>query len=90
MPTVLFQVIGNVVASTGLDTTRLPLPQIVDWLLTTSGLKFTITHTRDELIRLRHAAGERLSDLANEFGISPQRVHQIVILKQNGIDALER
>jgi hypothetical protein len=39
------------------------------------------TKTRDELIRNRNSAGERLSDLAREFDISPQRVFQIVHLK---------
>lgn len=39
------------------------------------------TKTRDEIIRKRHAVGERLSDLAREFGISPQRVYQIVNIK---------
>lgn len=38
--------------------------------------------TRDALIRKRHAKGEALSDLAREYGISPQRVYQI-IRKQN-------
>lgn len=33
---------------------------------------------RDVLIRARHTAGEALSDLAREFGISPQRAWQIV------------
>jgi transposase-like protein len=33
---------------------------------------------RDEIIRERYAAGEALSDLAREFGVSPQRVYQIV------------
>jgi Mor family transcriptional regulator len=36
------------------------------------------TQTRNQQIRERYAAGERLSDLAREFGISPQRVYQIV------------
>ena len=36
------------------------------------------TQTRDELICKRHGAGESQSALAREFGISPQRVHQIV------------
>jgi len=74
----LFQANGNRVVPTGLEIIRLPLPQIIDWLLTTSGLKSAVTQTRDELIRLRHSAGEKLSDLAREFGISPQRVNQIV------------
>ena len=33
---------------------------------------------RDEIIHKRHAAGEGVADLAREFGISPQRVYQIV------------
>jgi hypothetical protein len=40
------------------------------------------TRSRDELIRKRYAAGERISDLAREFGITPQHVHQIVNDKQ--------
>ena len=55
------------------------MPEIVEWLLLTAGLK---THggkvRRDELIRKRNAEGESLSQLAHEFGVSPQRVHQIV------------
>jgi len=39
--------------------------------------RFT-TKTRDEIIRQRHAKGESLSILAREYGISPQRVFQIV------------
>ena len=34
--------------------------------------------SRPEQIRQRYASGERLSDLAREYGISPQRVWQIV------------
>lgn len=66
------------VAPTGRDIIRLPLVDIVDWLLTASGLKKSIQITRDELIRIRHAAGETLSALAREYGVSPQRVFQIV------------
>ena len=36
------------------------------------------TKSRDELIRKRHNAGESQSALAREFGVSPQRVHQII------------
>jgi DNA-binding MarR family transcriptional regulator len=36
------------------------------------------TNQRDQTIRERYRRGERISDLAREFGISPQRVHQIV------------
>jgi hypothetical protein len=34
--------------------------------------------TRNEIIRQRFAAGEGLSDLGREFGLTPQRIHQIV------------
>jgi DNA-directed RNA polymerase sigma subunit (sigma70/sigma32) len=57
------------------------LAEIIEWLLTTSGLKYAVQVTRDEIIRLRYAGGETLSALAREFGISPQRVHQIVNFK---------
>ena len=33
---------------------------------------------RNVLIRARHAVGETLTDLAREFGISPQRAWQIM------------
>ncbi|HYO88454.1 MAG TPA: helix-turn-helix domain-containing protein [Candidatus Limnocylindrales bacterium] len=36
------------------------------------------TAQRNLLIQIRHAAGDRLSDIAREYGISPQRVWQIV------------
>ena len=36
------------------------------------------TKSCDEIIRKRWAAGERQSDLAREYGISPQRVFQII------------
>lgn len=35
---------------------------------------------RDAILKIRHAAGETLSALAGEFGLSPQRVFQIVKL----------
>ncbi len=37
------------------------------------------TAQRNYLIQLRHTAGESQSDLAREYGISPQRVWQIVM-----------
>lgn len=74
----LLQADGNPVVPTGLDIIRLPLAEIVEWLLTASGLKQATHYTRDELIRMRHEAGERLSNLAREFDISPQRAYQIV------------
>lgn len=36
------------------------------------------TRQRNEQLRARVANGERISDLAREYGISPQRVDQIV------------
>ena len=35
-------------------------------------------HARNAEIRARHRAGESLSTLAEAFGISEQRIHQIV------------
>ena len=37
---------------------------------------------RNAQIRARYANGEALSDLAREFGLSPQRVYQIVHRKR--------
>jgi hypothetical protein len=45
------------------------------------GLRRTAQRSRNELIRLRYAAGESISELTRAFGISPQRVHQIVSFK---------
>jgi hypothetical protein len=36
------------------------------------------TAQRNNLIRERYAAGEKISELARAFGISPQRIFQIV------------
>jgi hypothetical protein len=36
------------------------------------------TQQRDQIIRDRYSRGEAISDLAREYGISPQRVFQIV------------
>lgn len=41
------------------------------------------TQNRDTIIRQRAALGERPSDLAREYGISPQRVYQILRFKQH-------
>ncbi len=41
------------------------------------------TQDRDTLIRQRAELGERPSDLAREYGISPQRVYQILRFKQH-------
>ena len=36
------------------------------------------TRERNIIIRARYAAGETQAQLARDFGLSPQRVHQIV------------
>jgi len=41
------------------------------------------TQDRDGLIRQRASLGERPSDLAREYSISPQRVYQILRFKQH-------
>jgi ribosome-binding protein aMBF1 (putative translation factor) len=41
------------------------------------------THERNIIIRARHAAGVSQADLARQFGISYQRVHQIVHGRRN-------
>jgi hypothetical protein len=38
--------------------------------------------SRDDMIRLRYAEGERLSKLAREYGLTPARIHQIVKRKK--------
>lgn len=67
---------------TGAELLRQPLQWIVDWLLIFGGLRHTMQMSRNEYIRLQYAAGETLTELARAFGISPQRVHQIVNFKQ--------
>lgn len=48
-------------------------------MLTLTGIKSAQPNvSRNEAIRHRYAKGESLSDLASEYGISPQRVYQIV------------
>jgi hypothetical protein len=70
----------RIIAPAGLGDSGLSwgesLKRMSVWLLEHVGLK--TERSRNELIRLRHAAGEKLSDLAREYGLSPQRVHQIV------------
>ena len=41
-------------------------------------LYYQLHTTRDETIRQRHAKGERVSDLAKAFGLTPARISQIV------------
>lgn len=67
------------VTLTGLQHRGLSLSHLSQWLLSVGGLKRpTNVISRNDLIRLRHQSGETLSDLANEYSISPQRVYQIV------------
>jgi hypothetical protein len=40
------------------------------------------TKARNAVIRQRYQAGEGLSDLGREFGLTPQRVYQIVHYKR--------
>ena len=40
--------------------------------------KKRIISARNRAIRTRHAAGEHMSDLAREYGVSHQRISQIV------------
>lgn len=48
-------------------------------MLTLTGIKSAQPNlSRNEIFRLRYAKGESLSDRANGFGISPQRVYQCV------------
>jgi hypothetical protein len=69
--------------STGLELLRRSLSEAVEWLLIFGGLRRTVEQvSRNELLRLRFAAGEALSDLARAFGISPQRAYQIVHFKR--------
>jgi transposase-like protein len=69
------------VTPTGLELLRRSLREVVAWLLEVGGFRRTAQRSRNELIRLRYAAGETISELARAFGISPQRVYQIVNFK---------
>lgn len=52
------------------------------WLLEFLGL-IRPDVRRDDVIRRRYTAGETLSDLARAYGLSPQRVYQIVHGRQH-------
>jgi hypothetical protein len=68
--------------STGDEIRRQPLAKVIHWFFIFIGFWKSETQlSRNELIRLRAAAGEALSDLARAFEISPQRVYQIVHFK---------
>ena len=42
----------------------------------------SLLEERNRIIRARHEAGESQADLAREFGLSYQRVHQIIHSKR--------
>lgn len=64
---------------TGYEPVGLSLPSVIQWLLDYIGItQENLPDNRNARIRERFALGEALSDLAREFGISPQRVYQIV------------
>jgi len=70
------------IAPTRFGLIRQPLEEIIQWLLVFGELRDKPNqHNRNTEIRRRHGSGEPLSHLAREFGISPQRVHQIVNFK---------
>jgi hypothetical protein len=67
------------VTLTGNEHIRFSLSSVVKWLLKHCGItREKMPKNRNERIRERYALGEALSELAREFGISPQRVYQIV------------
>jgi helix-turn-helix resolvase-like protein len=67
---------SNLVGATGLHT---PSKTAVQGTHAAPYSDFRLdSKARDEIIHKRHAAGEGVADLAREFGISPQRVYQIV------------
>ena len=72
---------GTNLTPTGLELLGRSLTEVVAWLLEVGGFRRTVQRSRNQLIRLRYAAGESICELARAFGISPQRVHQIVNFK---------
>jgi Mor family transcriptional regulator len=69
---------------TGVWVKRFSLQQFVKQFLVAIGLRRDGTPLpRNKLIQMRYDAGEGLSDLARAFGLSPQRVYQVVHCKRN-------
>lgn len=67
---------------TGLDIIRLSFSVMVQEYISGIGLRRNKgDYSRNQLILARHSGGEGLSEIALEFGISVQRVHQIVRFK---------
>lgn len=82
MVLILFQVEVHLVALTGLDILRRSLAEVTHWLFVLTKFWKGNQLSRNELLRLRFAAGESLSELARAFGISPQRAYQIAHFKR--------
>jgi hypothetical protein len=59
------------------------LPRVAQRLLKFCGIVPQIPSNRNEVIRARYADGEGISDLANIFDLSPQRIFQIVKSKNH-------
>jgi hypothetical protein len=55
-------------------------PNRLTWATASLLDRFYHQPTRDDVIRQRHAAGERTGDLAREYGLSAARVSQIINL----------
>lgn len=53
-------------------------PERLTWATATLLDRFYRQPSRDDIIRQRHAAGERTGDLARAYGLSAARVSQIV------------
>jgi hypothetical protein len=75
----LYVSIDIISVPTGLELLRLSLNEIAEWLLVAGGIRrITARLSRNDLIRMRFAVGESMSEIARAFDISPQRVYQIV------------
>jgi hypothetical protein len=76
------QEVGTQVTPTGDEIRRESLAEVVHlFFIFIAFWKSEAQLGRNELIRLRAAAGEALSDLARAFGISSQRAYQIIHFK---------
>lgn len=73
---------GTNVALTGLDILRRSLAEATHFLFVVTEFWRENQLSRNELLRLRFASGESVSELARTFGISPQRAYQIAHFKR--------
>jgi len=65
------------VVLTGVQLIRLSLPEIIGWYMELRGL-LQFKPNRNQIIRMRYTNGATLTDIANDFKLSPQRVFQII------------